>query len=89
VQVTYGPWTEDGRLGLEVQSQLIGTGPLVVFRDGLETAGSWQRPSINEPTRLLAPDGTVIALEPGETWVELVPSTVTVTATGPTPTAAA
>jgi len=90
VKVTYGPWTEDGRLGLEVQSQLIGTGPLVVFRNGLETAGSWQRTSINEPTRLFAADGTAIALQPGETWVEIVPSTIAVTTTsGPTSAPAA
>jgi len=88
VKVTYGPWTEDGRLGLEVQSQLTGTGPLVVFRDGLEAAGTWQHASMSEPTRLLALDGTVIALQPGETWIEIVPSSIAVTTPGPTSTAA-
>ena len=89
VKVTYGPWTEDGRLGLEVQSQLIGAGPLVVFRDGLEIAGTWQHASTDSPARLVALDGTPIALQVGETWVEIVPSTVTVTTTGPTSTPSA
>jgi hypothetical protein len=80
VQVSYGPWTEDGNYGLEVQSQLIGSGPLVVFRDGVEVPGTWQRDAEGDPTKLLGPDGAPIALAAGGTWVEIVPSNVTVSA---------
>jgi hypothetical protein len=86
VQVTYGPWSEDSRHGLEVQSQLVGSGPLIVFRNGTETGGTWQRPTASEPASLLGTDGTPIALDPGETWVEIVPASIPVTSTVPTRT---
>jgi hypothetical protein len=83
VRVTYGPWVEDAQGRLEVQSQLTGSGPLEVFRNGQEVTGTWQRSSLSQPTRLVASDGSMIALQPGETWVELVPSSIAVTTTAP------
>jgi hypothetical protein len=78
VHITYGPWLENSEGGLEVQAQLTGSGPLAVFRNGEEITGSWQRPALTDPTQLVAPDGSTIALAPGKTWVELVPSTIPV-----------
>jgi Protein of unknown function (DUF3048) N-terminal domain/Protein of unknown function (DUF3048) C-terminal domain len=80
VHVTFGPWLENSEGGLEVQAQMTGSGPLEVFRDGQEITGSWQRVSLTSPTTLTAANGTVIPLAPGPTWVEIVPTTVTVTA---------
>ncbi|HXQ90961.1 MAG TPA: DUF3048 domain-containing protein [Acidimicrobiales bacterium] len=84
VHVTYGPWLENNVGGLEVQSQMTGSGPVTVLRDGVAITGTWQRPSVNDPTTLTASDGSTIALQPGQTWVEIVPSTVSVTTTSPT-----
>jgi Protein of unknown function (DUF3048) N-terminal domain/Protein of unknown function (DUF3048) C-terminal domain len=82
VQVTYGPWLENDEGGLEVQAQLANTsGPLEVYRDGVEITGTWSRGDITQPTQLTNSQGQPIALQPGQTWVELVPSTVTVTPT--------
>jgi hypothetical protein len=81
VHVTYGPWVENEQGQLEVQCQLTGSGPLKVLRNGLELTGTWQRPSLEAPTHLVAANGSTIALQPGETWVELVPSTIAVTST--------
>jgi hypothetical protein len=83
VRVSYGPWVENAQGGLEVQCQLTGSGPLEVFRNGQEVTGTWQRSSLSEPTRLVASGGSTIALQPGETWVELVPSSIAVTTTTP------
>lgn len=80
VNVTYGPWVESGCCSLEVQSQVTGSGPLEVFRNSEEITGTWQRASTGAPTSLVATDGTVIPLDPGHTWVELVPSAIAVTA---------
>ncbi|HZU79822.1 MAG TPA: DUF3048 domain-containing protein [Acidimicrobiales bacterium] len=80
VQVSYGPWLENDQGGLEVQSHLTGSGPLVVLRDGVEITGTWQRGALSSPTSLVAADGTSIPLAPGPTWVEIVPSTIRVTA---------
>ncbi len=77
--ITYGPWVENSGGGLEVQSHLTGTGPLTVLRGGQAITGTWQRPSLTSQTSLLAADGTVIPLAPGNTWVEIVPTSVNVT----------
>ncbi len=84
VHVTYGPWLENSEGGLEVQSQMTGSGPLTVLRNGVAITGTWKRAALNDPTTLTASDGSTIALQPGQTWVEIVPSTVPVTTTGPT-----
>ena len=79
VSVTYGPYVENAGGGLEVQSHLIGSGPLTVLRGGQAITGTWQRPSLSSQTTLTAADGTVIPLAPGNTWVEIVPTSVNVT----------
>jgi hypothetical protein len=83
VHVTLGPWAENSEGGLEVQSQLVGSGPLAVFRNGVEITGTWQRPALSDTTSLLATDGSPIALDPGKTWVELVPTYIPVTTSPP------
>jgi hypothetical protein len=83
VQISYGPWVENSEGALEVQSQMVGTGPLEVFRNGEEISGTWSRAALSDTTSLLASDGSTIALDPGKTWVELVPSTIPVTTTAP------
>lgn len=75
VDVSYGPWVENSEGGLEVQANLTGSGPVSVFRNGTEVSGTWQRSSLSAPTQLLDNAGHPIALQPGTTWVELVPST--------------
>jgi hypothetical protein len=79
VTVTYGPYVENAEGGLEVESHLIGTGPLTVLRGGQAITGIWQRSSLASQTSLLASNGTVIPLAPGNTWVEIVPTSVNVT----------
>ena len=86
VHVTYGPWLENSEGGLEVQSQMTGSGPLVVLRNGVAVTGTWKRAALDDPTSLVASNGSAIALDPGQTWVEIVPSTVSVTTTGPAST---
>jgi len=80
VQISYGPWLENDVGGLEVQANLYqgASGPAEIFRDGIEVSGTWQRNSLSQPTQFLSASGQPIALKPGRTWVELVPSTVAV-----------
>ena len=82
VHVTYGPWLENSEGGLEVQSKMTGSGPLMVLRNGVAVSGTWKRAALDDPTTLTASNGSTIALQPGQTWVEIVPSTVPVTTTG-------
>ncbi len=83
VQITYGPWLENDVGGLEVQANLYqdASGPAEIFRNGMEIAGTWHRDALGQPTQFTSSTGVPITLEPGRTWVELVPSTITVTTT--------
>ncbi|HXQ44604.1 MAG TPA: DUF3048 domain-containing protein [Acidimicrobiales bacterium] len=83
VHVTLGPWLENSEGGLEVQSQLTGSGPLQVFRNSEKITGTWQRSALSNTTSLVAADGSTIALDPGKTWVELVPTYIPVTTAAP------
>lgn len=53
--------------------EVVGAGPCWVLRNGAETAGRWQRPSVSARVRLLGPGGARIPLAPGRTWLELLP----------------
>jgi len=86
VSVTYGPWVENEEGGLEVQAQMTGSGPVTVLRNGQQITGTWSRPSLGSPMTLTSSTGQVIALNPGQTWVEIVPNYVTVTITPPAST---
>ncbi len=81
VHVTYGPWLENSTGGLEVQANLYthASGQAIVFRDGVEIAGRWSRTTLAQPTSFTTTSGRTITMQPGNTWVELVPSTVGVT----------
>jgi Protein of unknown function (DUF3048) N-terminal domain/Protein of unknown function (DUF3048) C-terminal domain len=56
----------------------VGHGRAFVLRDGRLIAARWDRPSLDEKTTFTTRDGEGVALAPGRTWVELVPSTVAV-----------
>jgi Protein of unknown function (DUF3048) N-terminal domain/Protein of unknown function (DUF3048) C-terminal domain len=85
VHVTYGPWVENDEGGLEVQANLAthASGPALVFRSGVEISGTWSRSTLGQATQFTSSAGDPISLQPGATWVELVPTTVTVTGTPP------
>jgi hypothetical protein len=83
VQISYGPWAENSEGGLEVQADLYpnasGTG--VVYRNGQAYPATWHRSTLGSPTQFVGPSGTPIPLQPGQTWVELVPSSILATTT--------
>ncbi len=85
VQTSNGPWVENSEGGLEVQVGSTGSGPLLVMRGDAAIAGTWNRSSLTQPATLTASNGTPITLQPGNTWVELVPSGIPVTPSAPSP----
>jgi hypothetical protein len=54
---------------------VIGQGRAWLLRDGRLVAGTWRRSAPTQPLRVLGQDGKPLALRPGRTWVELLPST--------------
>lgn len=83
VNITYGPWVENTQGALEVQANLYtnASGTALVFRNGEEIQAQWSRSTLAQATSFTTTSGKPITLEPGTTWVELVPSTIHVTAT--------
>jgi hypothetical protein len=63
------------------EAVLTGKGRAIVYTAGKEITGTWSRPDKNKPAQLLDAAGKVIALTPGQTWVELPDVTYTVTKT--------
>ena len=57
---------------------LIGNGKAYVFRDGRMIAGRWTRDSLEDATTFVSRSGEEISLMPGNTWVELYPSSLDV-----------
>jgi hypothetical protein len=48
----------------------------VIYRNGQAFTGTWHRDSLQSPTIFDNVFGVQIPLEPGTTWVELVPNTI-------------
>ena len=63
------------------EAVLTGNGKAIVFTAGKEITGTWSRPDKSKPAQLLDAAGKVIALTPGQTWVELPDATYSVTKT--------
>jgi hypothetical protein len=75
------PYIEDPTGSHENLLVLTGSGPAQVYRNGAVVSGTWVRPTLSQTTEFLDANHQVIPLSPGPTWVELVPTTVGVTAT--------
>lgn len=53
--------------------EVLGTGEAVVFRGGQAIPGRWERGRREDFFRLIDGSGAEIPLQPGSTWIELVP----------------
>jgi hypothetical protein len=52
----------------------VGSGDVVVLRDGLAFNGSWSRPTPEAITTFTLPDGSPLTFAPGPVWVVLAPT---------------
>jgi len=55
---------------------VIGTGKAWVLRDGHVIQGVWKRAKLSDLTSFTTRSGQAISLARGNTWVELVPTTI-------------
>jgi Protein of unknown function (DUF3048) C-terminal domain/Protein of unknown function (DUF3048) N-terminal domain len=60
---------------------MIGTGKAQLLRGGKVITGTWVKAGRFDVTHFTTADGQALSLQPGRTWVELVPNTATVTVT--------
>lgn len=56
-----------------IQVQIWGTGPALVFRDGVMINGYWERIERNHMLTFWVSEGHPIPLKPGNTWFQMVP----------------
>ena len=56
------------------EGELIGEGEAWVFSDNKLLRAKWVKPNVETPTQFLNAFGVPIALTPGRTWVELLPT---------------
>lgn len=73
VNVTTGS-TRDQSGASSREIQVTGSGSAVLFRGGKALRGSWQRSSVGEATKFIDGSGQPLRLAPGESIVELLPS---------------
>lgn len=52
--------------------ETVGSGSAVVLRDGWLWSVTWERPSLDEGTRFLLPDGSVMPFAIGQQWIVLL-----------------
>ena len=83
VQISYGPWLENDEGGKEVQADLYpnASGAAVIYRNGYAIPGTWHRTTLGSPTQFVNAFGVTIPMDPGQTWVELVPNSIMATTT--------
>ena len=73
VQVTQTNIKEDSN-NYGLSFQLTGSGKVLVFRDGQVVSGTWQRTARDAPTTYYDAQNRPIALNVGQTWVQVVPA---------------
>ena len=61
-------------VGGEGTGQLVGTGDAWAFSNGQLIKGHWSKASVSAPTQFTDAAGAPLALTPGRTWVELLPT---------------
>ncbi len=54
---------------------MTGKGDCMYFINGRAVFGNWSRPTLDDPTSYTLYDGTILRLEPGNTWIMMMPST--------------
>lgn len=56
------------------ETELVGTGTAIVCAGGHAVTATWSKASNADPIELTGEDGAPILLQPGTTWVELIPA---------------
>lgn len=62
-----------GRLSIDLNS----TGKALIFKDGIVKGGYWEKPA-DDWTKFYGQDGQEIRLNPGKTWIQVVPDSTKV-----------
>jgi len=61
------------------EAQPVGSGPVRLYRNGIETIGTWTRANPDDTWTLRTSDGAPMALTPGRTWMVMAPGFARIT----------
>lgn len=75
--VEYGSVKEDAKH--RRTCDMIGSGKCDYFINGQHVSGTWSRPTAEDFTTYMLDDGSLVTLEPGNTWIAVYPSSASVT----------
>ncbi len=75
--VEYGSVKEDPKH--RRTCEMIGSGKCDYFINGQHVTGTWSRPTAEDFTTYMLDDGSLVTLEPGNTWIAVHPSAFPVT----------
>lgn len=59
--------------GNRLEIDLVGEGGALVFQNGVMVNATWKKPTDDSRTRFFSEESEEIVLNPGQTWVELLP----------------
>ena len=65
---------EDALGSRSLDHDIFGSGPAYIFRNGLMYAGTWHTGTLGQLVKFRTADGKIIPLNPGRSWIALVPS---------------
>lgn len=71
IMVPEAPVPEDEAGRLDVVT--TGSGEMVLFQDGRASKGTWEKAAPDAPLRLIRADGGSVELNPGLTWIAVLP----------------
>jgi hypothetical protein len=57
-----------------IEQDVVGSGPGVLFQDGVARDVTWSKETAAAPLRFFLPDGAEAAMNPGQVWVAAVPA---------------
>jgi hypothetical protein len=72
VNYSSGVYDVAGNQSVEI-SDVTGSGKAILFRDGVMTEGRWLRKTVESAVQYRTKDGETMVLDPGTTWIELLP----------------
>jgi hypothetical protein len=75
VSYKFGAYAESPGGTGDVESQTVGSGSGYVLRNGRVIKVTWHRAGLADPTTFTDSRGRPVTLQPGRTWVELLPYT--------------
>ncbi len=73
VHYQIGPYAESEGGSGDIESDLLGSGPGYVLRDGTSVRVTWHRSSVLDGPTFTDASGKAVGLAPGRTWVEILP----------------